>query len=611
MIQTNPKKSKITFIFLFITFGVIIFIAVVFYRASIERKLPRLQTSEINTALRGSIITKDGFSVAHSQKLYKVMLDTRNIDPNKKDLFIKLYSLYTNDDPKKIESIINSTKGLVTLSYTVEAKDAAYLRELARRLYKKSIFISYRDPKTGLARLSGIDVVESGQNRTFMAKDALTPIIGYTRKKEDNKITKVSGTKGIERSYERYLAPAQDAKLIGPRDVGNNIVFTSDSNIANRVDGYNVVLSVSLKFQTMLEKILDERREFLDAQEIIVCVMHSNTGKILALASSSRYDPSNIKKQDYRALNSTATEYAYEVGSVFKPFIFSILLSEKKVTTTERIKTYNGEYKLGKRTIRDTHPADYMPAADIIKESSNIGMVVLSSRLSGVQIYDGLMKFGFSQKTDIDMPYEQVGIIPPINKLNSETYKGTVSYGYGLTATFMQLMKAYNAFNNKGVMLTPMLADHLERNGVIFDIPDVTPPKQAISQEVAKQMKWVLIKVVEDGTGKKARTPGIEVGGKTGTAHIASRSGGYANLYNGSFFGFANDKKGNSYTIGVLAREPKKKYYYFGAQSALPVFKKTVDLLVSEGYLVPSAEDIQADLAKIKSQTGKDKEAKD
>ena len=114
-----------------------------YIRASIERKLPKLQTSDVNTAIRGNIVTKDGFSISSSQKLYKVMLDTRNIDPNKKEMFIKLYSLYSGDDPNKVRKIINGTKGIVTLSYSIDAKGATYLQELSRKLNRKSILVSY------------------------------------------------------------------------------------------------------------------------------------------------------------------------------------------------------------------------------------------------------------------------------------------------------------------------------------------------------------------------------------------------------------------------------------------------------------------------------------
>lgn len=583
----NSRKSKILILFSLIVFGISIFLAVIFYRANIERRLPKLETSEVNTALRGNIVTKDGFSVASSQKLYKAMVDTRNIDPDKKDMFIKLYSLYSGDNPKRVKKILDGAKGIVTLSYKIDAKGAAYLKELTRKLYRKKIFIPYEDPNTGVASLRGMSIVESGENRQYISKDSLTPVIGYVKKVEKDNITKVEGVKGVEKSYEYYISAIQDAKLIGPKDIGNNIILTSDSNLANRVDGYDTILSISLKFQTMLEKIIDEKKEFLNAKEIIVGVMDSKTGEMLALASTSRYNPSNIRKQDYKALNSSATEYAYEAGSVFKPFIFSVLLANNKINPLEMINTYNGKYQLGKRIIRDTHPEAYMTAEDIIVHSSNIGMIQIAQRLDGHQIYSGLLKFGFTQKTGIDMPYEQVGNMPPIVKMNSQIYKATISYGYGLQATFIQLLKAYNVFNNKGIMVTPKVVSSLYKNGKFY-IVNKPEPVEVLTQDVAKRMKRILIKAVENGTGKKTKTAGLEIGGKTGTAHIASKDGGYANNYNGSFFGFVNDSEGNSYTIGVLAREPKKPYYYFGAQSALPVFKQTVDLMVDEGFLKPS-----------------------
>ena len=138
----NRRKSETIGLFLLILGLIGIFLAVVFYRSNIERRLPKLETSEVNTALRGNIITKDGFSVTGSQKLYKVTLDVRNIDPDKKDLFIRLYCIYSGDDEKAVRKIIDQAKGAVTLSYKIDARGAAYLQELSRKLYKKKIFIS-------------------------------------------------------------------------------------------------------------------------------------------------------------------------------------------------------------------------------------------------------------------------------------------------------------------------------------------------------------------------------------------------------------------------------------------------------------------------------------
>ncbi|ABK83145.1 penicillin-binding protein 2 [Campylobacter fetus] len=583
------SQSKIYVIFSFIVLGIILFLFVIFYRALLDRKLPKLQSSDFDSALRGSIISKDGFSIASSQKLYKAMVDTRNIDPNKKELFIKLYTLYSGDDPTKIRKIL-SKKGVVTLSYEIDAKGAAYLKELARKLYKKKVFIAYQDPKTGIVATQGMSIVESGEKRIYMAEDTLTPAIGYIKKIEQDGITKVEGVKGIEKVYDNLLSSTQDAITKGPRDLSNTIILSGDAELSKRIDGYNVVLNTPLKLQKVIEQMATQKLNDLIAKEVVIGVMESKTGKIIALVSTSRYNPSNITINDYQSLNSTASEYAYEVGSVMKPVIFSLLLRENKVNPLEIINTYGGKYKLGQRTITDSHKNDFLSAEDIIVESSNVGMIQLVERLSEIDLYNGLLDFGFSKKTGVDLSYEQVGLLPSINELRNKTYKSTVSYGYGLQATFMQLLNAYNTINNNGVMITPQIASHLEKNGKIYAIKE-QDIKTILPIETAKIMKRILIKVVESnkGTARKARIQGLSIGGKTGTAHIAT-SGGYSDKrYNASFFGFVNDISGNNYTIGVLVREPMKPYpYYYASWSALPIFKNTVELMVENGYLKPT-----------------------
>jgi cell division protein FtsI (penicillin-binding protein 3) len=157
-----------------------------------------------------------------------------------------------------------------------------------------------------------------------------------------------------------------------------------------------------------------------------------------------------------------------------------------------------------------------------------------------------------------------------------------------MNATFMQLIKAYNVFNNNGRVLTPRLVKKLVSPSGQELFPEKIPDPQVITPAIAKRIQKILIKVVQQGTGTKAKMEGLEIGGKTGTAHIAE-DGEYVRSYNGSFFGFANDKK-NKYTIGVVVREAKKKQAYFAAQSAVPVFKEVVEKLVENGYLTPSTE---------------------
>jgi cell division protein FtsI (penicillin-binding protein 3) len=583
--KIDRKKAKILLLFSLISLGFVIFIGTLFYWSQIDRKLPRLQTSQTSTALRGKIVSQDGFVVATSQKLYKAAVDSRNIDPDKEELFVTLFALYSNQDPKEIQQRLASHRGNVVLSYQIDAKQAEYLQELAGKLYRLGVFKTYEDPTTGLAFLRGLSIVESGEYRFYPQGDVLAPAVGYINKIDDGPITKVEGVKGIERYHEQYLRPAQDALIIAPRDIGNTLILNRDSKVKKRIDGYTLHVSTSLKLQKMIERIVDERKQELDAREVVAAVMHSETGGLVALASSNRFDPNNIRRSDYPRLNATATEYVFEPGSVMKTIMFSLLLKEEKINPFDLVRTYGGKYKLGRFTIRDTHESEWLSAEDVVVYSSNVGSVQLAQKLDAIAYYQGLKDFGFTERSGVDLPYESSGSIPPLQRFSSETYKGTVGYGYGMQANFMQLLKAYNVFNNNGRLIAPRMAVAFEDDaGKRY--PAAKPSaEQVLPVAVAKRVKRVLVKAVRQGTGKNAQVEGLEIGGKTGTAHI-SVDGQYENLYNGTFFGFANDAT-KGYTVGVLVHEPKKPYHYFGSASAAPTFRMIVEKMVEEQFLTP------------------------
>jgi len=588
MEHSDTKKIKILFLFVVVLLGFLIFLGTLFYWSTIDRRLPHLEYSEVNHALRGNIISADGFKLATSQKLYKAIVDTRNIDPKKIDLFVKLYSLYSGDDPQVVYSILSSNTGSTVLSYRIDSKSAKYLQELARKLYKLGVFKSYEDPKTGVTFLHGLNVIESGEDRLYPAVDSLTPILGYVRKMEQKNITKTTGVKGIERYYEDKLASVQDSLLVGSHDISNTIILDGNSISSRRFDGYDVHLTISLKIQKIIENVLDKYQKNLDSREIVVGVINSDTGEFIALASSNRFNPDLIEKKDYSALNISAIEYIYEPGSVMKSITFSLLLKANKINPYDIVNVYGGSYKIGPKVIRDEHKADKLSAEDILVYSSNVGIAQIAQKLDAVEFYQGLKDFGFSVRSGIDLPFENPGIIPQVNRFNSPIYKATVGYGYGMNATFMQIIRAYNVFNNNGRLTTLTLVKKLVSPNGQDLFPDKEPDKQVISAAIAKRMHKILIKVVQQGTAAGTKMEGLEIGGKTGTAHI-TEEGEYVKIYNSSFYGFANDKK-NHYTIGVLVREAKKRYAYFAAQSAVPVFKEVVEKLVENGYLTPSPD---------------------
>ena len=588
MEQSDAKKIKILFLFFIVLLGFLIFFGTIFYWATLDRRLPRLEHKEVNHALRGNIISSDGFKIATSHKLYKAVIDVRNIDPAKIDLFVKLYSLYSGEDPKKIEALINSNKASTVLSYRIDSKSAKYLQELSRKLYKLGVFRSYEDPKTGVAYLRGLSVLESGEDRLYPVNDIATPIVGYVKKTEQDNVTRSTGVKGIERAYEDKLSSTQDSLMEGSRDISNAIILDGNSVSSRRYDGYDVHLTLSLKMQKIIESLLDKHEKALDAKEIVVGVINSETGDFITLATSNRFNPDSIEKKDYGSLNISAVEYIYEPGSVMKPITLALLLKANKVNPYDVINLYGGSYKLGTKIIKDTHKDDRLSVEDVIVHSSNVGTAQIAQKLDAVEFHQGLKDFGFSLRTGVDLPFEHPGIIPAQNRFNSPIYKATVGYGYGMNATFMQVLKAYSVFNNNGKIVTPRLVKKLVSSTGQELLPERGADVQVIPPAVAKRMQKILIRVVQQGTGVGAKIQGLEVGGKTGTAHIAE-DGEYVRVYNSSFFGFVNDKK-NHYTIGVLVREAKKGKTYFAAQSAVPVFKEVIEKLVENGYLTPSAD---------------------
>ena len=588
MEQSDAKKIKILFLFFIVLLGFLIFFGTIFYWATLDRRLPRLEHKEVNHALRGNIISSDGFKIATSHKLYKAVIDVRNIDPAKIDLFVKLYSLYSGEDPKKIEALINSNKASTVLSYRIDSKSAKYLQELSRKLYKLGVFRSYEDPKTGVAYLRGLSVLESGEDRLYPVNDIATPIVGYVKKTEQDNVTRSTGVKGIERAYEDKLSSTQDSLMEGSRDISNAIILDGNSVSSRRYDGYDVHLTLSLKMQKIIESLLDKHEKALDAKEIVVGVINSETGDFITLATSNRFNPDSIEKKDYGSLNISAVEYIYEPGSVMKPITLALLLKANKVNPYDVINLYGGSYKIGTKIIKDTHKDDRLSVEDVIVHSSNVGTAQIAQKLDAVEFHQGLKDFGFSLRTGVDLPFEHPGLIPAQNRFNSPIYKATVGYGYGMNATFMQVLKAYSVFNNNGKIVTPRLVKKLVSSTGQELLPERGADVQVIPPAVAKRMQKILIRVVQQGTGVGAKIQGLEVGGKTGTAHIAE-DGEYVRVYNSSFFGFVNDKK-NHYTIGVLVREAKKGKTYFAAQSAVPVFKEVIEKLVENGYLTPSAD---------------------
>lgn len=604
--QKITKTKKIFILLILILLALSIYLLSAFAIIAKKRHLPRLDTKKHELSVRGNILSSDNFKIASSKKIYKASLDTRYLDKNKKELFIKLFSIYSNIKEKDIRTKLNSKKGYVVLSYNIDSRTAKNLKELSYKLRRLKVFKSIK--KNGTLILRDLVVNESGEKRQYAYNNTLTPVVGYIRKYEDdNKKTKVKGIKGLEKSYNELLNNSKDGILQGKRDVLSYVSFNKDSIIKNRIDGMDLKLNIPLKLQKNIEILTDKYKEKLVAKEVIVSILESSTGKVLSLATSKRFNPQRIRQKDLPALDVFAIESQFEPGSVIKPIVMSMVMESGKTKRNELIFAYNegklnskgvypiGKYPLGRFKIRDDHQfkKHYLTYEDIIAYSSNIGILQLAQRLRATEYLNWLEKFGLSTKTGIDLPYEKKGQLPRLRQFQAgessnkdNVYKATVSYGQGMTTTFMQVLKAYTVFNNNGYITTPYIVSKISSQNKTIQIK---PKKQikVLSKRTTNSIKKMLITTVKKGTGKITYIKGLEIGGKTGTAQLA-RGGNYQKRYISSFFGFVNGIK-NKYTIGVTVIEPistgKYWYYHYASQSAAPLFRDVVKTLVKLNYL--------------------------
>ncbi|NPA28479.1 MAG: penicillin-binding protein 2, partial [Epsilonproteobacteria bacterium] len=525
----------------------------------------------------------------------------------KKDFFLTLFSIYTNIPKEELEKKFYTKsgkpkKGWIILANNIDAKTAIFLKDLKHKLNRLKVFHAIGVNKNFYY---GLTITQIGESREYPLKEALSPILGYTREKKINGYTQIVGYNGIEKFYEKFLNKKQDGIIKGKRDVLGYVVYNNDTLIKEKENGYNLVLNINLGLQKNIDLILDYYKEKLNAKEIIAAVMRSKDSKIIAITSSNRYNPLDIKPDEIANLQPKATTYAYEPGSVLKPITYALALENNIITPDSVIDTNNGKMWIGRFRISDDEPFSSLRALDIIVHSSNIGISKIAWMLGSQKFREGLLAFGLgAQKSGIDIGREALGKIYSLKELKNRANLATSSYGYGIKATFAQLLKAYNVFNNGGSSISPRVVNYLTKEGsdkkyiVKKDYNQIAP----ISPQTAEIVKKTLIEVVNRGTGVRAKTKGLIVGGKTGTAMIASKNG-YEERYHTSFFGFANDFEGNRYTIGVLVIEPSFKYH-FASQSAAPVFKKIVTALVERGYLKPNISK-EEELKKAKEQERK------
>ena len=419
-------------------------------------------------------------------------------------------------------------------------------------------------PKIGELNLPGIRVV-SDSRRVYPHQEVASHIIGFTD--PDN-----IGIAGVELEYNDVLK-GQDGYMVIQRDgrgrkVPENVVERKDP-----VDGKNVVLTIDYILQTIATEELRNAVRQYDAQSGSVVILDPKTGEILALANEPGFNPNKAGAYSLDARRNRAITDAYEPGSTFKIVPFAALLEHRLKRLNELVNCEQGVYQFNGRRIRDTRPHGNLTLAEVLAYSSNIGTVKLARELGEERLYHMARKFGFGEKTHIELPGENRGILRPISKWTSFSL-ASIAIGQELSCNVIQLAMAYAAIANGGTLLKPRLIKKIEtRDGRVEFRSEKEVIRQVISPQTADTLTSLLVQVVEQGTGRPAHIPGLRVAGKTGTAQVPKKNGkGYSDSeFVSSFVGYfpAEDPR-----YLILVKLKTGKAYQWGSSSAAPTFKR-------------------------------------
>ena len=453
------------------------------------------------------------------------------------------------------------------------------------------------------------------------------------------------GQYGIEGKFDRLLA-GKKGKIEMIKDVKKRGV--SPNIIQKAIDGANVVLTIDRIVQKRVEEILDEAVKNFRADSGQIIVLEPKTGKIIAMANSPRFDPNNFadafaverttpenskeifkttpifKKDEHgRLVRSTfedfqnawrekfnpefyiyknrlgpgafinrAVQEAYEPGSVFKPLVMAAAIDAGEVLPSTTFHE-DGPVMIGNFPIR-TATGEYrglQTMTNVLETSSNVGMVFVAFKLGKNVMFDAITKkFGFGDYTDVELDEEVPGKVLP-KKDWSDALLATSSFGQGLTATPIQMARAWGALANGGILMRPQIVSEIQYPDGKIEKRKPTEIRRAISADTATTITAMLVSSVENGVAHPAKIPGYRVAGKTGTSQIAGPDGKYETgegAFITSFAGYAPAENPRFLVLVKFDRPRLGVENTWGSTTAAPIFREVMKFLLDYAGVPPS-----------------------
>lgn len=530
---------------------------------------------------RGRILDRDGEELASS-----IMAQTMTVNPYRMQELARQGKMDLKQAAELLAPVLHMDSGKLLAIFT--DKDV-YFRYVKRSLEPKE----YEAVAKLIAKhkLDGFTFTEESK-RYYVKKNVAAQVLGFVG---DDDI----GRYGIEMELDSILRGArttgsrrQDAE--GRRILGGELDEGQEQLLST------VYLTLDSKMQYVLEEAMDDALVRTKSKGAAAVIMDPSTGEILGMASRPTFDPNEYWRYTPESWSNKTISMIYEPGSVFKPLVGCMGLTEG-IITPDTLFQDNGSIRVADRVIHnwDGEGKGYVPFSEIIKFSINTGMVQLGLQLGSQRLIAYSKKFGLGQPTGINLPSEESGILyDPKNMWEPDV--ATMAIGQGIAVTPLQILRAICAIANGGELLQPYVVKKIVApNGEIIREGKKTVVRNVLTSQVAAQMREMMEKVVSEGGGRTAAIKGYRIAGKTGTAEKLAPGGGYAaGQYIASFVGFVPADK-PKYAMLVMLDTPQGVFY--GSQVSAPIFRDTLQqILVAKGVQpesgkgLPSFEEMNA-----------------
>ena len=552
-------KARIIIIFLFFSTVWLLVLSRAFYiQVWPNEKLAQLQERKYQTSIklnsqRGSFLDKDKREIAMSQISYSIYADPKLIK-----------------SPKAAARQLSKVLGVSYESVYSRIKDKNRRFVWLQRFIDETKFARVK-----AAEVEGVSSVQEWK-RVYPFENLYKGIVGLVGQ-EGN------GLEGLELKYDKWIS-GDSEKINVKRDARGRPLNIDGMIVTENQMGNDLVMTIDTDLQFYFETQLKETMQKFEGEGAVGIVLDAATSEIrsmVSLANTGRHD---------LVLKQKAITDVFEPGSTLKPFVMALGLEENLIQANSKIFCENGKMKVADRWIRESdqhHQFGYLSPSEILAFSSNIGVAKVGFQLGADKLREGLVKFGFSQKTMVDFPGESKGVLHE-TPWNSHLL-ANISFGQGISVNALQLANSFAALVNGGLLNRPSLVKG-RRNTETLEYTELEkiPATRVISKKTSDLLKVMLSSVThEGGTGINARVPGFLIGGKTGTAQKASQKfrGYEPNAYLSSFIGFIPVHEPR-YVIYVMVDTPKKSFY--GSQVAAPVFAKVASFLARKDGMVPN-----------------------